>query len=103
MERVVQSLAAHDCCPQAGDLSSEPLRGLLELFLQMGVYSFTILDDTEVYEKQIPFSLAELQRIAGFCNQLGFQMIWEVRATARHEHLTSGLNTIRTWPSDNCR
>ena len=84
MERIVQSLAADDCCPQAGDLSSEPLRGLLELFLQMGVYSFTILDDTEVYEKQIPFSLAELQRIAGFCNQLGFQMIWEVRATARH-------------------
>ena len=75
---------------QAGDLSSEPLRGLLELFLQMGVYSFTILDDTEVYEKQIPFSLAELQRIAGFCNQLGFQMIWEVRARARHDHLTSG-------------
>ena len=77
---------------QAGDLSSEPLRGLLELFLQMGVYSFTILDDTEVYEKQIPFSLAELQRIAGFCNQLGFQMIWEVRARARHEHFTCLLD-----------
>ena len=61
----------HRLLANASDLSREPLRPLLELFLQSGVYVFTILDDSEVYEKQFPFSLVELKDIALFCNQLG--------------------------------
>ena len=71
----------HRLLSNASDLSREPLRPLLELFLQCGVYVFTILDDSEVYEKAFPFSLAELEHIAGFCNQLGFLLFWSSAGT----------------------
>ena len=53
----------------------------MELFLHSGVYIFTILDDSEVYEKQYPFTLLQLKDIALFCNQLGFQMLWNISAS----------------------
>ena len=45
------------------------------------MYIFTILDDSEVYEKQYPFTLSQLKDIALFCNQLGFQMLWNTSAS----------------------
>lgn len=70
----------HDCgCECCCDRHDRPL---LELFLHCGERLFTILDDSEVYEKQYPFSLAQLKDIALFCNQLGFQMMWNANAAA---------------------
>jgi hypothetical protein len=69
-------------------------RPLLELFLHSGVYIFTILDDSEVYEKQYPFTLAQLKEIALFCNQLGFQMMWSASAAgARGDEVLKSLCT----------
>eukprot|EP01043_Picozoa_sp_COSAG02_P046103 COSAG02_NODE_4283_length_5550_cov_3.230050_5_plen_145_part_00 len=69
-------------------------RPLLELFLHSGVYIFTILDDSEVYEKQYPFTLAQLKEIALFCNQLGFQMMWSASAAgARGDEVLKPLCT----------
>jgi hypothetical protein len=65
------------CCNYGCECHDRPL---LELFLHSGVYIFTILDDSEVYEKQYPFTLAQLKDIALFCNQLGFQMMWNANA-----------------------
>ena len=76
----------HQLLSHAGDLSTDSLRPLLELFLQCGVYMFTILDDTEVFEKGFPFSVSELDQIAAFCNQLGFLMFWN--STGRRDEDT---------------
>jgi hypothetical protein len=65
-------------------LSAQPLRPLLELFLQCGLYMFTILDDSEVYEMEFPFALTELAKMATFLNQLGFLALWH-RADALGE------------------
>lgn len=62
-------------------------RPLLELFLHCGLYVFTILDDSEVYEKQYPFTLVQLKDIALFCNQLGFLMLWTANAARSNEGL----------------
>lgn len=46
------------------------------LFCECATHLISILDDTEVYEKQKPFCLDDLIAISGFLNNFVFRVIW---------------------------
>ena len=65
-----------------GPLAGDPILPLMQLFLRCATYTYTIIDDSEVHDKQYPLPIDELPKLAGFCNQLAFALHWNAPAAA---------------------
>ncbi|XP_047141200.1 ubiquitin-protein ligase E3B isoform X1 [Hydra vulgaris] len=67
-----------------------PLSSLLVLFFECSLQLLPILDDSELYEKQKPFSLDDLVKLSAFLNSMVFKMIWLSSATTSNQEILGG-------------
>lgn len=73
---------------------------ILILFCECGSHLMSVLDDTELYEKQRPFTISELNSISQFLNQFVFRLIVQHLVNLTHQEKDPILRTAHKFLTD---
>lgn len=79
------------------DSLPESLNALLTLFCDCCSQLLPIIDDSEFYELQTPFTLEEMTKMAAFLNSLVFKIIWTRESGGMSNLFRNFYSENRSW------